>query len=228
MTRAEASKAVQYYVELIEDRLESGESEALVLENLGSPRLLAHRIIGEFLERYEQDKQEGVSHKKQLRVLKGREDFFKNNMVLILALSPILLPLAIATLSIAFALVITAIALFFSIGVAVIAVFASMVVSFVAFSIGLVAYPIFMITTGASGSEIIVVIGFFLAGVGLTGLFALGTYKLTRLLFRTIYTAATFRRIRARVDETLFVQPNQPQGQGQGQLHLEQTNTSGS
>lgn len=176
LSEAEISKSVDYYLEIIDDRIEDGMTEEEAVSAIGSVEEIAKNILF--------DAPLGVIVKSKIKNEKKKSSDNTVLMVILLVFGfPIWFPLLLA----AFIVLITIYAVIFSLIVAVFAVIISLFVS----GIALIPAGFLIISQTMAGTLVLIGAGFLLIGISLLLIFpakytVLGLIKLTGAILRGI------------------------------------------
>lgn len=165
----EIKEALEYYDEIIDERVEHGETEEQVIASLGEIPTIVSKITAEIV----------VNRANSKSVKDAWRNFF---IILAICSSPVLVPVAIAFVAVVFSLVIAFGAVVFSLIVAT----GAILVSLIPMMIGLFA-------SGASIYEIMLGIGILLVVVGVFTIVIIKLYQLGSWLF--IHVSKLFSQI---------------------------------
>ena len=164
MSKSERSKVLEFYREMIEDKIECGSSEGAVIESLGNPHDVADKILGENGVKVEENIAE------EPKVVKS-EPKKKGIPVWLACVSGIVVvPVAISLIAAWFSVYVSFIATFLALAVSAfacfISIFASLVMAFGGYVSGGVALVGF--TIACTGVVILLTIGFWYVCKGMT------------------------------------------------------------
>ena len=154
----DAQKYIEYYSEMIDDRVEEGLSEEDAIREIGTPKEIAEQILGQIPETEEKDtaKQEAVP--KSSNKAKGDKGNRGALFILLLILgAPLWIPLIIAVFSVIFSVF----GAVFSVFISVLAVIFSVAVCGIA---GILASPLVFAYSGAGAGLVIIGAGLLFAG----------------------------------------------------------------
>ncbi|MEG2116522.1 MAG: DUF1700 domain-containing protein [Clostridia bacterium] len=173
----EVDKSIDFYSELIDDKIEDGISEEEAVESLGSPTSVAGKIIDEspFRALYTSAKLENDGGNSSATTTKSRQ--FPTWAIVLLSVT------AIVWVPLAFALTVTVWAVVF----ALIATVLAMVVSGVVF---LVASPIAFAQLGSVGGFMVIGLSMIAIGLGIFAIFGAiylfkGVVSLSKKIFNS-------------------------------------------
>lgn len=132
MPKNERSKVVEFYTEMIEDKIEGGAVEGAVVDSLGNPHDVAEKILAENGIKIEE------SEKEQPVEIKQSEPKKKGVPVWLACISGIVVvPVGIALIAAWFSVYVSFMATFFALAVSVVAcvvaIFASLIMAFTGF-----------------------------------------------------------------------------------------------
>ena len=157
LSKEDTERYIEYYSEMIDDRIEEGKSEEEAVREIGTPKKIAEQILGEVSESKPEDikqKEESKGEKtsaKQKRKLGGLE------ITLIILGAPLWIPLIAAM----FSVIISILAVIFSV---IISLFAA-VFSIVACGIsGIIASPVIFVYSGVGAGLVIIGASLVLTG----------------------------------------------------------------
>lgn len=165
----EIKEALEYYDEIIDERVEHGETEEQVIASLGEIPTIVSKITAEIV----------VNRANSKSVKDAWRNFF---IILAICSSPVLVPVAIAFVAVVFSLVI-----------AFGAVVLSLIVATGAILVSLIPMMIGLFASGASIYEIMLGIGILLVVVGVFTIVVIKLYQLGSWLF--IHVSKLFSQI---------------------------------
>ncbi len=132
MPKNERSKVVEFYTEMIEDKIEGGESEGAVVDSLGNPHDVAEKILAENGIKIEESEKEQPVEIKQAEPKKRKIPLW-----LACVSGIVVVPVGIALIASWFSVYVSFIATFFALAVSVVAcvvaIFASLIMAFTGF-----------------------------------------------------------------------------------------------
>ena len=163
MSKSERSKVLEFYREMIEDKIEGGASEGSVLESLGNPHDVAQNILEENGVKAEETKEDVEVVEKSQPKKKGIPVW------LACVLGIVVVPLGISLIAAWFSVYVSFVATFFALVVSafacVIAIFVSLIMAFTGYVSGGVA-----------------LVGATIAGTGIVILFAVGFWYVCKYM----------------------------------------------
>jgi uncharacterized membrane protein len=150
----EIQNAVNYYAEIIDERVEQGESEEEVIASFGEMNTIVSKITAEIV----------VNRSNSKSVKDAWRNFF---IILAICSSPVLVPVAIGAVAVVASLVIAMVAVVFSLLIAAGAIL-----------IALIPVVIGLFATGAGAAEILIGIGVAFVVLGLLTIVVIKCYQI--------------------------------------------------
>ncbi len=165
-SKEEIKQVISYYDEIISERMELGQDEEQVIKDLGEIKDISRDIQIELLTTR--------VNKPDNNLHKISNTFF---IVLMLFASPALLPIGIVLFVVFFTVIIISASLLFTCGITTISLVVSIIPAIITFS--------------SKPAGVVVVVGFILAGIGISGLLTILFTYITKWILNGIAKLST-------------------------------------